>query len=119
MAAGDPGASRAEGPNEANFSGVVTDQAGAALPHVALTIKNIDTGETRTITTDSQGRYQTSGLPPGRISIRAAKHGFADETRAGISLAIAQEATVDIQMRPRKIPTHAQAATNSSRPIAR
>jgi len=82
----------------ASLSGVVTDQTGAALPGVALTIRNADTGATRTIATDGGGHFQASGLPPGRFEIRAAKQGFADETRTGISLAVGQDATVDIKM---------------------
>jgi predicted porin len=82
----------------ASLSGVVTNQTGAALPEVAVTIRNVDTGATRTIATDGGGRYQAYGLPPGRFEIRAAKQGFADETRSGIILAVGQEATVDIQI---------------------
>ncbi len=82
----------------ASLSGMVTDQTGAALPDVAVTIKNVDTGATRTIATDGGGHFQASGLPPGRFEIRAAKQGFADETRKGISLAVGQDATVDIRM---------------------
>jgi predicted porin len=82
----------------ASLSGVVTDQTGAALPDVAVTIKGVDTAETRTIATDGGGHYQTSGLPAGRFEIRATKKGFADETRAKISLAVDQGATVDIKM---------------------
>ena len=90
----------------ASLSGVVTDQTGAALRDVAVTIKNVDTGATRTIATDGGGHYQASGLPPGRFEIRAAKQGFADETRTGISLAVGQDATVDIKMQlkhPRRL----------------
>jgi predicted porin len=82
----------------ASLSGMVTDQTGAALRDVAVTVKNADTGATRTITTDGGGHYQASGLPLGRFEIRAAKQGFADETRTGISLAVGQDATVDIKM---------------------
>jgi predicted porin len=82
----------------ASVSGVVTDQNGAALRDVAVKIKNVDTGVTLTITTDDGGRYQASGLPPGRFEIRAAKRGFADETRTGISLVVGQDTTVDIKM---------------------
>jgi hypothetical protein len=84
----------------ANLSGVVTNQTGAALPNVAVTIKNADTGVTRTIATDGAGHFQASGLPAGRFDIRAAKPGFADEARTGISLAVGQDATVDIKMKP-------------------
>ena len=80
-----------------SLSGTVTDQTGAALPDVAVTIKSIDAGETRTIATNSAGRYQASGLPPGRFDIRAAKKGF-NETRSGISLAVGQDTSVNIQM---------------------
>ena len=81
-----------------SVSGVVTNQNGAALRDVAVTIKNIDTGATRRIATDGAGRYQASGLDAGRFEIRAAKQGFADETRMGVSLAVGQEATVDIKL---------------------
>jgi predicted porin len=82
----------------ASLSGVVTDQTGAALPDVAVTIKNVDTGATRTIETDGGGRYQASGLTPGRFEIRAAKQGFAHETRTGLRLAVGQDATLDFEM---------------------
>ena len=86
----------------ASLSGVVTDQTGAALRDVAVKIKNVDTGATRTITTDGGGHYQGSGLPLGLFEIRAAKAGFADETRTGISLAVGQDTTVDIRMQRTK-----------------
>ncbi|MGA8269797.1 MAG: TonB-dependent receptor, partial [Candidatus Acidiferrales bacterium] len=77
---------------------MVTDQTGAILPNVAVTIKNVDTGETQMIATDGGGHYQASGLSQGRFEIRARKQGFADETRTGISLAVGQEATVDLKL---------------------
>jgi predicted porin len=92
------GAFQAWAQTGASLSGVVTDQTGAALPDVAVTIKNVDTGATRTIATDGAGHFQASGLPAGRFAIRAAKHGFADETRTGITLAVGQDATADIKM---------------------
>jgi len=85
----------------ASLSGVVTDQTGAALRDVAVTIRNVDAGATRMIATDGGGHYQASGLPPGRFEIRAAKQGFADETRAGISLAVGQDAAVNVKMQPK------------------
>ncbi len=82
-----------------SISGVVTDPSGSPLSHVAVTIKNADTGRASTIATDGAGQYHASGLPAGRFHVRAAKQGFADEARTGINLADGQEATVDIKMR--------------------
>jgi hypothetical protein len=97
------GVARAQSPASAasspsGLSGVVTDQTGAPLPDVSVTIKNPSAGVTLTVTTDGGGHFQASGLPPGRLEIRAAKQGFADETRTGISAAVGQGATVDITM---------------------
>ncbi len=103
---------------KASLSGVVTDQTGAALRDVAVIIRNVDTGATRTIATDGKGHYQASGLPAGHFEIRVAKQGFAEETRTGISLAVGQAAAFDITMQLRP-PTSARAATNSPPPIAR
>jgi predicted porin len=94
-----PPAARAQA--GASLSGVVTDQTGAALRDVAVTIKNVDTAETRTIATDGGGHYQASGLPAGRFELRAAKPGFADATRTGINLTDGQGATVDTKMQPK------------------
>jgi predicted porin len=91
------GAARAQS-TAGSLSGVVTDRAGAALRDVAVTITIVDTAETRTIETDRRGHYRASDLPPGRFEIRAAKQGFADQTRTGISLAVGQGTTVDIKM---------------------
>ncbi len=92
------GACLASAQTGASLSGVVTDKNGAPIPKAAVTIRNLDTGESRTIPTDAAGHYQASGLPPGRFEIRAGKQGFGDERREGISLAGGQEATVDIKL---------------------
>jgi predicted porin len=82
----------------ASLSGVVRDQTGAGLRDVVVTIKNVETGATRTIVTDRAGHYQVSGLPPGPFEIGAAKRGFSDSTRTGLSLAVGQDAKVDVKM---------------------
>jgi predicted porin len=82
----------------ASLSGLVTNQTGVVLPDVSVTIKNVATGETRTVATDGAGHFQASGLPAGRFEVRAAKQGFGDETRAGITLTVGQDTTVDIKL---------------------
>ena len=86
---------------DASLSGKVTDQTGAGVPYVTVTIKNVDTGVTRSVATDGEGRYQVSGLTAGRVEIRASRQGFSDETRGGISLSAGQSSTVDIKMQPK------------------
>jgi hypothetical protein len=84
----------------ASLSGVVTDRAGTPLPGVAVTIRNTGTGAAVTIATDGGGHFHAAGLLAGQFEIRAAKQGFADEKRTGISLTAGQDTTAEITMQP-------------------
>ena len=94
----------------ASLSGVVTNQTGAALPAVMVTIRNIETGRTHTVTTDGGGHFQAPALTAGLFDIRAAKQGFANETRTGVSLAAGQDLRRSILECTQALPTPARAA---------
>src|SRR5438046_2983379 len=51
------------------LNGVVTDQTGALLPGVAVTLTNTGTGRTYTTTTGPDGAYFARSLEPGRYDI--------------------------------------------------
>src|SRR5918995_6853762 len=68
-----------------DLSGVITDSSGAVLPAVTVTIRNLDTGFSRTATTDAQGRYSFNAVPPtGRWTISAELQGFQTQVREGL-----------------------------------
>jgi hypothetical protein len=68
--------------------GVVTDSTGAVLPGVAVTISNIDTGETKDFVTNSDGLYDTVSTPAGRYNITFAAKGFKKLTRGPVTLEV-------------------------------
>jgi hypothetical protein len=45
--------------------GNVTDESGAAIPHVAVTITNEETSAVRSVTTSDAGSYVVPALPAG------------------------------------------------------
>ncbi|RPJ81663.1 MAG: carboxypeptidase regulatory-like domain-containing protein, partial [Acidobacteria bacterium] len=47
-----------------DLSGTVTDTTSAVLPGATVTLKNVDTGLTRTAVTDAAGRYSFNSMPP-------------------------------------------------------
>jgi hypothetical protein len=81
------------------LQGSVTDDQGLALPGVTVTLKNIETGWTRTVVTNSEGWYRAPALPPGPYDITAELTGFASAVRSRIPLTVGQELTVRIEMR--------------------
>src|SRR2546430_16372617 len=71
--------------------GNVTDAAKAALPGVTITMKNLDTGETRTVITDVTGKYRAPGLGLGHYEVRAELEGFQTNVRTGLNLSVGPE----------------------------
>jgi len=60
-----------------DLAGIVRDTTGAVLPGVTVSVKNVDTGFTRSTVTDSEGRYSFTALPPtGKWTITAELQGF-------------------------------------------
>ena len=82
----------------ATMLGVLTDSSGAVLPGVSITVKHIETSQTRTVVSDDGGRYRVPLLQPGRYEVTAQLSGFQTMVRSGITLTVGQEALVNVQM---------------------
>jgi hypothetical protein len=72
------------------ISGTVKDTTGAALAGATVTVRQIETGASRTLTTGGDGRFYAPSVPVGDYSVSAALTGFETEHRGGISLTVAQ-----------------------------
>ncbi len=82
----------------ASMSGRITDATGAANPAAAVTIVNTATSATQTVTTDDQGRYLVPDLPIGPYQVTAAKSGFQNAVRKGITLTVGSAPVIDVQL---------------------
>jgi hypothetical protein len=82
----------------AAISGRVADPAGATVSGATVMAKNVETGETRSTVTDSVGHYWVPSLPVGEYEVHVTKPGFQEQVRAGIHLAVGQEASVDVAL---------------------
>ena len=98
----------------AGLSGRVTDQTGAAVREATVTAENIDTGVSRSTITDQEGRYELPSLPIGRYEVRAAKTGFAEQIRSGISLVVGEDATADLSLPISKVKQQVNVVANVS-----
>jgi len=82
----------------ATLAGTVTDPSGAAIVGAAVTVRNLETGASRTSTTGDTGQYQILALPVGEYQLSVSKEGFEKEIRTGIRLTVDQQATVDVAL---------------------
>jgi len=83
----------------ATISGVVQDQSGASIAGAMVTIRNVDTGAVRTITSDAGGRYTAPDLPLGGYEVTAQQSGFQTEVRSGITLTVGRESVVNLSLK--------------------
>jgi len=94
----------------ASISGTVQDASGGGIPEATVTVKNLETGATRVVTTDAVGNFAIVSLALGPQEIKAEKTGFRPEVRSGINLEVGQDAVVTLRLEVGEI---AQAVTVS------
>src|SRR5436309_3623672 len=78
--------------------GVVSDESGARLPGVTVTVTHLDTGIVRSVTTDEAGRYRAPALGLGNYEVKAELTGFRTAVRMGIQLTVAAEVVVNMTL---------------------
>ncbi len=78
--------------------GVVTDQTGAAVSNARVIITEADRNVQHPTTTDSEGRYYVSALPPGQYNMTVEASGFKKYAQSAFPLLVQQQATIDVQL---------------------
>jgi hypothetical protein len=82
----------------ASISGRVEDATGAGVSGATVTVKNLETGASRVVTTGESGNFRVLSLPLGRLEVKVEKTGFKEALRTGINLEVGQEAVVNLQL---------------------
>src|SRR3989338_5059068 len=82
----------------ATILGVVKDSSGAVVPGAALTVRNVETGLTRTTVAGADGSYRFAALPVGPYEVRVEHTGFRAGLRTGLALSVSQEAVIDFAL---------------------
>jgi len=78
--------------------GTVRDASAGVIPGATVTATNTETGLSRTVVSGDDGSYRIAALPVGRYELRAALDGFRTAVRDGITLAVTQEAVVNVTL---------------------
>jgi hypothetical protein len=97
----------------ATLLGTITDQAGAVVPGVNVTLLNLDQGLKREASTDGNGYFTVPLLQPGRYLVTAQKHGFAVAEVKDVILHVADVHGLDIKLQVSAIPVEIQVSERS------
>jgi hypothetical protein len=83
----------------ATLTGTVTDETGAVLPGVTVTVRNTGTGFSKDVVTTSEGVYTAPLLPTGRYEAAFTLAGFQSATATNLELHVNDRVRVDMTMK--------------------
>jgi hypothetical protein len=86
------------GQSNSTIEGYVLDASGAAVSGANVTVTSTATGITRSVRSDSAGRYIVSALNPATYEIAAEAPGFTRKVLTGVSLAVGADQRADISL---------------------
>ncbi len=76
----------------------MTDQNGAVVPDVTVTVRNVGTNLERTVTTSGGGHYEVPSLDIGTYIITASKQGYQTITRENVNLQVGSRQALNITL---------------------
>lgn len=79
-------------------TGTVTDPNGAVVPGASVTVKNVETNITNSVTTNTEGLYTVPLLQPGSYTVSATGTGFKTSTIENVAVRVDDRLTIDIQL---------------------
>ncbi|MEO7275257.1 MAG: TonB-dependent receptor [Vicinamibacterales bacterium] len=80
------------------ITGVVSDTSGGVVPGATITVVSAATGLSRSVVTDSGGRYALPGLSPGSYELKTELAGFKPEVRRDIAVAVNQTLSIALTL---------------------
>lgn len=81
-----------------SIAGTIRDGSEAVVPGVTVSVRSLETGSSRTVTTDTSGRYRVPQLNVGNYEVQAEMAGFKGSVRRGINLTVGSESVVDFAL---------------------
>ncbi len=88
----------AYGQYRASIQGVVTDPQGDVVSGATVTLKNLDTNQTLTATTDASGIYNFNALAASKYSLTVEKTGFKKKVLESVGVIADQPNAVNLQL---------------------
>jgi len=82
----------------ATLSGNVTDPSSATISNANVSIKNIETGISRDVTTNEAGFYNAPNLSPGIYEVSASASGFSKLVQTNITLTVGAEQVLNLSL---------------------
>jgi hypothetical protein len=81
----------------AQLNGYVKDPSGSLVPKATIGLRSVDTNQVYSATSNQEGYYLVSDVPPGNYELTASTTGFGKFSQP-VTLRVGQVATIDINL---------------------
>ncbi len=107
------------------IAGVVADQSGAVIQNATVTAVSLQTGDTRTVTSNQIGAYRIDSVPSGNYTVTVKSKGFATTsvksitvnasvvTSLNVTLKLGVSETVEVQAEAQTLQTESGEISNN------
>jgi hypothetical protein len=82
----------------ATITGTVSDPVGAVIPRAQVSIRNLATGEERSVSTDTAGLYTLPNLSPSKYQVTVTALGFSTKVLSGVTLTVGAQQLLNVTM---------------------
>src|ERR1700682_1798261 len=81
-----------------SITGTVRSESGAAMPGVRISVTDVASSVTRTVTTNTDGFYNVADLPPGIYEMSVSNPGFVTQVVTTITVATGAERVLNVAL---------------------
>jgi carboxypeptidase family protein/TonB-dependent receptor-like protein len=82
-----------------SLSGTITDEAHGAIPNATVSILNVATGVSTTVTTNAEGIYNAPNLLPGNYQVTVSAPGFQKLLQSGVVLTVGAQQVLNLGLK--------------------
>ncbi|HEY0428182.1 MAG TPA: carboxypeptidase regulatory-like domain-containing protein [Pyrinomonadaceae bacterium] len=107
-----PPANAQQNVSAAVLSGQIEDADGAQIAAASISLKNLETNQTRTTLSDASGRFRFAYVPIGSYELKAEKTGFEISTR-NLTTTIGQILQIPIRLSVANVSAQVDVASNA------
>src|SRR6185437_14461483 len=94
-----------------DIRGTVTDPSGAVVSNAVVTATDVDKGVKHTISSDNDGQFHFSGLPPATYTVGVTKTGFQPAIAKNVVVTIGQTNTLNFPLKVSQVSEQVEVTT--------
>ena len=100
-----------------SIQGTVMDQTGAVVPGAEITVRNLETNQTRVVTSSSTGAYSIPDLAVGHYEVTIKKNSFKTFKVGDLEITVAKVQPVNAQLQPGAVTEELQVRADQLPPV--